>query len=58
MSVIDSIYSKDKAKGMFFAALNVPDKVVSLVIKHKGNINFNWLLENAMVLGNFLWSSG
>lgn len=43
MSVIDSIYSKDKAKGMFFAALNVPDKVVSLVIKHKRNINFNWL---------------
>ena len=43
MSVIDSIYSKDKAKGIFFAALNVPEKVVSLVIKHKGNINFNWL---------------
>ena len=43
MSVIDSIYSKDKAKGIFFAALNVPEKVVLLVIKHKGNINFNWL---------------
>ena len=43
MSVIDSIYSKDKTKDIFFTALNVPEKVVSLVIKYKGNINFNRL---------------